>query len=67
MKQLDIRKIPGIGNVNEQLLKGLQINTCGDILENSENIKICFPDKTFKFFIKASLGIARYFHEALED
>jgi DNA polymerase kappa len=33
MKELDVRKIPGIGNVSEQLLKGLGINTCGDILE----------------------------------
>jgi hypothetical protein len=33
MFKLDIRKIPGIGNVNEMFLRALDINTCEDIIK----------------------------------
>jgi DNA polymerase kappa len=33
MIKLSLRKIPGIGPVNEQLLNGLGFNSCGDILQ----------------------------------
>ena len=67
MGQRPIRKIPGIGNVNEQLLIGLGIHTCEDILKKKREIKICFTENAFEFFMKAALGISRCFHEKFED
>ncbi len=63
MNNLDVRKIPGIGNVNEQFLRGLNINKCQDIINNSVEIKLLFSLNSFEFLIKSALGIARCYHE----
>lgn len=67
MSKKPIRKIPGIGSVNEQLLIGLGVHNCEDILSKKKEIKICFTENSFEFFIKAALGIARCFHEKSEE
>lgn len=46
MKNKKIRKIPGVGPVNEYYLKGLGISTAGDILENTDTIAICFSENS---------------------
>lgn len=67
MVKLPIRKIPGIGNVSEQILLGLGIENCGQILQNLCDIKIVFSELSFNFFVKSALGIARAYHEEPED
>lgn len=62
-----IRKIPGIGSVSEQLLTGLGIHTCADLLKKKREVKICFTENAFEFFMKSALGISRCFHEKFED
>ena len=63
MDPLPVRKIPGIGNVSEQFLEGLNIKTCKDILDKILDIKIGFGDNSFEFFLSSALGLGRVFHE----
>ncbi|KAL4479510.1 hypothetical protein ABPG72_011832 [Tetrahymena utriculariae] len=63
MKDLPIRKIPGIGNVTEQILKGIGIDSCSQILERIIDIKICFKDLSFDHLVSSALGIGRSWHE----
>jgi predicted flap endonuclease-1-like 5' DNA nuclease len=44
MKDKKVRKIYGIGRVNEYYLKGLGIETANDILENMDVLSICFSN-----------------------
>jgi len=62
MRKLSVRKIPGVGAVNEQLLNGLGFNTCEDILKRITDIYILFPKDYFEFYVKSSLGISRNRH-----
>lgn len=57
MADKKIRKIPGIGPVNEYYLKGLGIENAKDILENVDILTICFSKASTEFFISAALGI----------
>ena len=61
-----IRKIPGIGPVNEFYLKGLKIQTGNDILENADILTICFSRLSTEFFVEAALGIGSVEHEFRE-
>ena len=67
MAKRPIRKIPGIGSVSEQLLIGLGIHSCEELLKKQREVKICFTENAFEFFMKSALGIARCFHEKYED
>lgn len=68
---LPIRKIPGIGKVTEQILVGLDIFKCKDILEKAEELCIIKTESAFQFLIRyfsiltirSSLGIGRCYHE----
>ena len=40
------KQISGIGNVLEQQLKGLEVVTCGDLLEKLPLIKLLFSELT---------------------
>lgn len=63
MKDLPIRKIPGIGNVTEQILKGIGIEKCSQILERIIDLKICFRDTSYDHLVLSALGIGRSWHE----
>lgn len=63
MKQLPIRKIPGVGKVNEQILTGMGIKYCPDIQEKAMDISINFTNNAFDFLVRSSFGIAKNFHE----
>ena len=39
VSSLNIRKVGGIGNVQEQLLKGIGVNTCRDLYEKRAEIR----------------------------
>jgi len=57
MKSKKIRKIPGIGPVNEFFLKGLGIEAAEDILKNTDVLSICFSTNSTEFYISRALGL----------
>ena len=57
MKTKKIRKIPGIGPVNEYYLKGLGIENAADVLSCTDVLSICFSENTCEFFVEAALGL----------
>lgn len=61
-----LRKIPGIGPVNEYYLKGLGLETARDILDNLDVLTICFSKLSCDFFISAALGLGSIEHEFKE-
>jgi DNA polymerase kappa len=63
MSKLSIRKIPGIGKVNEQILSGMDIKLCPDIISKSIDILVNFTSNAFDFLIRSALGISKNFHE----
>ena len=58
-----VRKIPGIGKINEMILSGIGITQCSDILEKACEIYINFSPNAFQFLIQGALGITRVVHE----
>ncbi|THH28737.1 hypothetical protein EUX98_g5433 [Antrodiella citrinella] len=58
MHDLSIRKVPGVGRVNERLLESIGIKTCGDIFTHRGTL--CLMDKQFglHFLLQTYLGIA---------
>lgn len=67
MNERPIRKIPGIGSVTEQLLIGLDIHNCSDVIEKAVMIKLNFTMNAFEFLIKSSLGLGRVYHDTAEE
>jgi DNA polymerase kappa len=59
-----IRKVPGVGLMNEKILNGLGIHTCKQIIEKSVEIYVNFTPNAFQFLISCALGISRVVHEA---
>ena len=51
MAQTPIRKVPGIGQMNEQVLNGLGVFTCKDILNAACEIFVNFTENAFSFLI----------------
>ena len=66
LEKLPVRKIPGIGNSYEQVLNGLGINSCKDIINNLSDLYIAFTENAFDFFIYAAFGVSRSFHVTRE-
>ena len=62
MSGLPVRKIPGIGNVTEQLLDGLDVKLCSDILNKKYELRAVFTDNSFDFFIQSALGLGSVHH-----
>ncbi|KAF8629438.1 hypothetical protein AX15_003483 [Amanita polypyramis BW_CC] len=58
MRDLPIRKVPGVGRVNERLLDSIGVKTCGDIFTYRATIYLM--DKYFglDFLLRTHLGIA---------
>ena len=56
MKKLPIRKVNGIGGVTEQLLRGLDVNTCEEIWQKRGLIALLFKPLTAKWLIRVSKG-----------
>ncbi|TRM69516.1 hypothetical protein BD626DRAFT_13382 [Schizophyllum amplum] len=58
MRDLSIRRIPGVGRVNERLLDSIGIKTCGDIYTHRATVYLM--DKQFgaRFLLRTFLGIA---------
>ncbi|KIK67147.1 hypothetical protein GYMLUDRAFT_37190 [Collybiopsis luxurians FD-317 M1] len=58
MVDLPVRKVPGIGRVNERLLESIGVVKCGDIF--THRVSIALLDKEFglQFMLQTYLGIA---------
>ncbi|KAF5351766.1 hypothetical protein D9756_007614 [Leucocoprinus leucothites] len=58
MHDLSIRKVPGIGRVNERLLESIGIKTCGDIFTHRATLALMDKQFGLHFLLKTYLGIA---------
>lgn len=73
MKKLDVRRVPGIGPSAEYVLNGLNIKTCGDIIEQRAKIWLLFSgwvslwvpfypflliDNNSSYYLRAALGVS---------
>ena len=57
VSQLNIRKVGGIGNVQEQLLRGIGVETCGDLFKRRAEIRVLFSETSSEFYLAVSQGI----------
>ncbi|KAK8764427.1 hypothetical protein V5799_032966 [Amblyomma americanum] len=57
VSSLPIRKVPGIGAVQEQLLVALGVRTCHDIWDKRGEIGHLFGEVTARFYLRAALGL----------
>ncbi|XP_053557369.1 DNA polymerase kappa isoform X2 [Bombina bombina] len=57
VKDLPIRKVPGIGKVTEKMLKALGIVTCTDLYQQRALLSLLFSEISWHNFINISLGI----------
>ncbi|CAD8158227.1 unnamed protein product [Paramecium octaurelia] len=67
LEKLPVRKIPGIGNITEQILSGLNFNTCKDVRDRADELYIIFTPKTFEYIFYSCWGVARNCHVEFED
>ncbi|KAI0744213.1 DNA/RNA polymerase [Daedaleopsis nitida] len=58
MHDLSIRKVPGVGRVNERLLESIGIKTCGDIYAQRAILSLLDKQFGLMFLLQAYLGIA---------
>ncbi|KAF8348380.1 DNA/RNA polymerase [Amanita rubescens] len=58
MRDLPIRKIPGVGRVNERLLDSIGIKTCGDIFTHRAVVYLMDKHFGLAFLSRTYLGIA---------
>ena len=63
MAKLPIRKIPGVGKINEQILAGMGIKVCPDIIDKAPMIYVNFTNNAYDFLIRACMGISKNVHE----
>jgi DNA polymerase kappa len=59
MADLPVRKIPGVGKVNEMILAGLQIFTCRDLVQKASALNLNFTERAFDFLLKSALGVGK--------
>ena len=57
VSKLNIRKVGGIGNVQEQLLRGIGVETCGDLFKRRAEIRVLFSETSSEFYLAVSQGI----------
>uniref|UniRef100_A0A8D0HIY9 DNA polymerase kappa n=1 Tax=Sphenodon punctatus TaxID=8508 RepID=A0A8D0HIY9_SPHPU len=57
MKDLPIRKIPGIGKVTEKMLKALGIETCTELYQQRAMLSLLFSETSWHNFLDISLGL----------
>ena len=64
MRDLPVRKIPGVGKVNEHILAGMNIFFCKDLIEKATEVYVTFTEWAYEFLVKSALGISKVMHEA---
>ncbi|XP_062455821.1 DNA polymerase kappa isoform X2 [Rhea pennata] len=57
VKDLPIRKVPGIGKVTEKMLKALGIVTCSELYQQRALLSLLFSEASWHNFLDISLGL----------
>ncbi|KAM6329065.1 DNA polymerase kappa isoform 2-T7 [Alca torda] len=57
LKDLPIRKVPGIGKVTEKMLKTLGIVTCSELYQQRALLSLLFSEASWRNFLDISLGL----------
>ncbi|XP_062368930.1 DNA polymerase kappa isoform X2 [Cinclus cinclus] len=57
LKDLPIRKVPGIGKVTEKMLKALGIVTCSELFHQRALLSLLFSEVSWRNFLDISLGL----------
>ncbi|NXE81209.1 POLK polymerase, partial [Cochlearius cochlearius] len=57
VKDLPIRKVPGIGKVTEKMLKALGIVTCSELYQQRALLSLLFSEASWRNFLDISLGL----------
>ena len=57
IRKLSIRKVNGIGNVTEQMLRSIGVTNCQDLYDKRGEIKLLFSSISSNSFLRISLGI----------
>ncbi|XP_065513943.1 DNA polymerase kappa isoform X2 [Caloenas nicobarica] len=57
LKDLPIRKVPGIGKVTEKMLKALGIVTCSELYQQRALLSLIFSEASWRNFLDISLGL----------
>ncbi|RCI02496.1 hypothetical protein CU098_001902, partial [Rhizopus stolonifer] len=58
VKDLRVRKIPGVGRVTERVLEALGVKTCGDIYTHRAILYKLLSHTSFQFLLRSYLGIS---------
>ncbi|GCB64789.1 hypothetical protein scyTo_0007585, partial [Scyliorhinus torazame] len=58
IKNLPIRKVPGIGKVTEKLLNALGITTCTELYQQGALLSLLFSESSWYHFLEISLGLS---------
>ena len=67
MQNLNIIKIPFIGEKSEQRLNNIGISKCKDLLDKYVDLYHLFDEDRFEFFMKSALGIGSHEHSAQKE
>ncbi|KAA1088298.1 hypothetical protein PGTUg99_008362 [Puccinia graminis f. sp. tritici] len=59
MKDLPVRKVPGIGRVTERWLEVLGVKKCGDIWEQRSKLLLMRSEVSFDLLLRAYLGLGQ--------
>ncbi|XP_063996128.1 DNA polymerase kappa isoform X2 [Pogoniulus pusillus] len=57
LKDLPIRKVPGIGKVTEKMLRALGIVTCSELYQQRALLSLLFSEASWHNFLEISLGL----------
>ncbi|NXK39853.1 POLK polymerase, partial [Piprites chloris] len=57
LKDLPIRKVPGIGKVTEKMLKAVGIVTCSELYQQRALLSLLFSEVSWRNFLDISLGL----------
>ncbi|KAK7196144.1 DNA polymerase kappa [Novymonas esmeraldas] len=63
IRDIPLRKIPGIGYAQEMTLAALHIRTCGDLLLHKYLLAYLFRERTFAHYLAVGMGLAETFSQ----
>jgi nucleotidyltransferase/DNA polymerase involved in DNA repair len=52
MKDLPITKLQGVGKVHNNILSGLGIHSCKELLAKAVEVYVTYTENQFRFFIR---------------
>lgn len=62
VRQLPVRKVPGVGRVTEHVLKAFGVEKCSDILTHRALLAALFSPISMDFFLHCALGLGATTH-----